>query len=124
MGARKEMPKRILRPKAEGVTIGWRKWQNDDLHDLQSSLKIMTTFLERKNAERISEKVNIHVLFWWGILKDRVHLDDGRVGKKMTLKCILTKYNSLYWLPLAQYEVHRCVTVNKVTNTHRNSLTK
>jgi hypothetical protein len=84
----------------------------------------MTTFFERKSAERMSEKVNIDTLFWWRNLKEGEHLDDGRVDKKTILKCILTKYNSLYWLPLAQYEAQRRGIVNKVTKTHRNSLTK
>jgi hypothetical protein len=71
----------------------------------------------------MSEKVYTHALFWWGNLKEREHLFDGGVDRKKILKCILTKYNSLHRLPLAQYDVQRCVIKNKVINTRR-ALTK
>jgi hypothetical protein len=71
----------------------------------------------------MSEKVYTHALFSWGNLKEREHLDDGGVDRKIILKCILTTYNSLYRLPLARYDVQRCVIMNKVINT-RLALTK
>ena len=70
----------------------------------------------------MSEKVYTHVLFWWRNLKEREPSDDGGVDRKI-LKWILTKYNSLYRFPLAQYDVQRCVIINKVINT-RWALTK
>jgi len=54
------MPKCILGPNTEGVTRGWRKWHNKELHDPQSSLNIINTSQDRKKAVRMSEKVHMH----------------------------------------------------------------
>jgi hypothetical protein len=58
---------RILGPKRDGVTEGWRKLHNEELHNLYSSPSIISIIKSRrmrwaKHVARMGEKRNMHRL--------------------------------------------------------------
>jgi hypothetical protein len=60
--------KRIFRPKRDGVTGGWRKLHNEELHNLYSSPRIIRIIKSRRlrwvgQLSRIGEKRNVYRLF-------------------------------------------------------------
>jgi hypothetical protein len=45
----------------------------------------------------------VHTGFWWGNLREEVHLEDSGVDRRIILKWILEKWDgSMYWIDLAQ----------------------
>jgi hypothetical protein len=48
----KRVLRRILGPKRDGVTGGWRKLHNEELHNLYSSLSIIIIIKSRRMSER------------------------------------------------------------------------
>jgi hypothetical protein len=58
---------RIFGPKRDGVTGGWRKLHNEELHNLYSSLNIIRIIKSRRmrwagHVARMGEKRNVYVL--------------------------------------------------------------
>jgi hypothetical protein len=59
--------RRIFGPKRDGVTGGWRKLHNEELHDLYSSPSIITIIKSKKmrwagHVARMGEKMNVYRL--------------------------------------------------------------
>jgi hypothetical protein len=59
--------RRIFGPKRDGVTGGWRKLHNEELHDLYSSLSIIRIIKSRRiswagHVARMGEKRNVYRL--------------------------------------------------------------
>jgi hypothetical protein len=47
----------------------------------------------------------VHAEFWWGDLRERVHLEDQGVNRRVILKCIFKKWDmeamtGMFWLRL------------------------
>jgi hypothetical protein len=60
--------RRIFAPKREGVTGGWRKLRNEELHNLYSSPSIIRIIKSRRmrwaeHVARMGEKRNVYSLF-------------------------------------------------------------
>jgi hypothetical protein len=60
--------RRIFGPKRDEVTRGWRKLQNEELHDLYSSSSIIRIIKSRRmrwagHVARMGEKINAYRLF-------------------------------------------------------------
>jgi hypothetical protein len=61
------MLRRIFGPKKDGVTGGWRKLHNEELHNLYSSPSIIRIIKSRRmrwagHVARMGEKMNVHRL--------------------------------------------------------------
>jgi hypothetical protein len=59
--------RRIFGPKRDGVTGGWRKLHNEELHNLYSSLNIIGIIKSRRmkwagHVARMGEKRNVYKL--------------------------------------------------------------
>jgi hypothetical protein len=62
------VPRRIFGPKMDGVTRGWRKLHNDELHNLYSSPSIIRIIKSRRmrragHVARMGEERNVYRLF-------------------------------------------------------------
>jgi hypothetical protein len=61
------VPRRIFGLKRDGVTRGWRKQRNEELHDLYSSPSIIRIIKSRSmrlagHVELMGEKINVYRL--------------------------------------------------------------
>jgi hypothetical protein len=84
----------IIREKTDDVTGGWTKMHNEELHNLHSSLNIITMFKSRKikwveHVERIGKIV--HVGFWSESQKGRNRQKNLDVGGRIILRWISAK---------------------------------
>jgi hypothetical protein len=84
--------RRIFGPKRDEVTGGWRKLQNEELHNLNYSTSIIRMIKSRRT--RWAGKVarmgrRMHVGYWWEMQKKRDHWEDEDVGGWTILKWIL-----------------------------------
>jgi hypothetical protein len=53
--------------------------------------------------------------FWWEVLKERDHLEDLGVGRRIILKWLFKKWGgSMDWIELAQVRDRWCAPVNLV----------
>jgi hypothetical protein len=72
--------RRILGPKRDGVTGGWRKLHNEELHNLSSSPSIIRLMKSRRMnwAGRVEYMVRrlMHIGFRYESQKDRDHYED------------------------------------------------
>jgi hypothetical protein len=69
------MLRRILGPKRDEVTVGWRKLHNEEFHNLYSSPSVIRMKKSRRmkwagHVARMGEK-RIHIWFSWENLKER-----------------------------------------------------
>jgi hypothetical protein len=69
------------------VTGQWRKIRNKELNDLYSSSNIVRLIISRrmKWAEHVAhmgERRGVY-RFWWGNLRERHHLEDTGVDRKI-----------------------------------------
>jgi len=42
--------------------------------------------------QHVSGRGEVHTVFWWGNLRERVHLEDPDVGRKIILRFIFRKW--------------------------------
>jgi hypothetical protein len=61
--------RRIFRPKRDGVTGGWRKLHNEELHNLYTSPSIIRIIKSRRmrwagHVARMGEKRNVCIAYW------------------------------------------------------------
>jgi hypothetical protein len=98
------MLSRILGPKRNKV-MGVRKLHNEELNNLYSSPNIVQAIKSRitRWAGHVWERGKMYTGFWWGNLKERDHLDDPGVDRRIILRWIFRKWDggaltSLIWL--------------------------
>jgi hypothetical protein len=75
------------------VTGGWRKPNNEELHNLYSSPSIIRVIKSRRmrlagHAARMG-RGGMHIGYWWGSQKKRDHWEDKDVDGWTILKLIL-----------------------------------
>jgi hypothetical protein len=85
--------RRIFGPKRDEVTGEWRKLHNGELHILYSSLDIIRQIKSRKmrwaeHAPRMGGGETC-TGFWWENLKEKDHLEDKGVDRRMGSKWTL-----------------------------------
>jgi hypothetical protein len=61
--------RRIFELKRDEMTRGWRKWHNEELHNLYSSLSIIRIIKSRRMAWAVHvlrmEAKKTHIGYWW-----------------------------------------------------------
>jgi hypothetical protein len=76
---------RIFGPKRDEVTGGWRKLQNEELHNLYSpsSIIIMNKSRRMRWAGHVPRmgRIEMHIGYWWESQKKRDHSEDRYVGR-------------------------------------------
>jgi hypothetical protein len=82
----------------EKVTGGLKKLLNEDLHYFCSSFNAICVYYmkEYEREKRVAHRRgrNIHIAFWFGILKEGEHLEDIEADGIVILKLICKKE---YW---------------------------
>jgi hypothetical protein len=96
---------RIFGPKRDEATGELRRLHNEELNDLYSSPSIIRVIKSRMRwAGHVARmrRGKVHTEFWWGILRERDHLEDLGVGGKIILKWIFKTWDGaltgLSWL--------------------------
>jgi hypothetical protein len=85
------VPRRIFGPKRGEVTGGWRKLDNEELHNLYSSpIRLMKSRRMRwaGHVPRIWRK-GMHIGYWWEIQKESEQEEDKDVGGWIILSRVL-----------------------------------
>jgi hypothetical protein len=87
---------RIFEAKRDEVVGGWRKLNNEGLHNLYCSPNIITFIKSRRmrwawDVARMGRR-GMHVGFWWGNREEDLDVDGVKI-----LKCILETYNEVLW---------------------------
>jgi hypothetical protein len=87
----------IVEPERDEVTGEWRKLQNEELNNLYSSPYIIRVLESRRmrwagHAARMGRGV-VHTGFWWGTLRESVHLEDPGVDGRIILRWIFRKWD-------------------------------
>jgi hypothetical protein len=84
----------LLRDEATGE---WRRLRNEELNDLYSSPNIIRAIksIRMRWAGHVAGmgKRAVHTGFWWGDLREGDYLRDPGVDGRITLKCILEKWD-------------------------------
>jgi hypothetical protein len=88
---------RIFGPKRDEVTGDWRKLQNEELHDLYSSSTIVRAIKSRimRLAWHVSRmgRGEAYTGFWWGNLRERVHLVETSLDRRIILRRIFKNWD-------------------------------
>jgi hypothetical protein len=89
------MLRRIFGPKRDEVTGGWRKLQNEELHNLYSSPSTIRLIKSRRmrwagHVARMGRR-GMHTGYWWESQKESDHWEDQDESGWTILKCILER---------------------------------
>ena len=103
--------KRILRKifgsKKDEVKGEWRKLHNEELNDLYCSPNIVRVIKPRiewmGHVARMG-RIEVYTGFWWGNLRERDHLGDPGVDRRIILRWIIKEVGcgGMDWIELAQ----------------------
>jgi hypothetical protein len=118
----KRVLRRIFRPKRDGVTGGWRKLHNEELHNLYSSPSIIRIMKSRRmrwvgHVARMGEKRNVYRLLL-GKPEGKRPLGRPRCRWIDNIKMDLLEIglSVVYWIGLAQDRYRWRALVNAVMN--------
>jgi hypothetical protein len=109
--------RRIFGPKRDGVTGGWRKLHNEELHSLYSSLSIIRIIKSRRmrwagHVARMGEKRNVYRLL--------VGKPEGRPRRRwidnIKMDLLERGVNVVDWIGLAQDRYSWRALMNSVMN--------
>jgi hypothetical protein len=96
--------RRIFGPKRDEVTREWTKLHNEEHYDLYSSPNIIRVIKSRRM--RWAEHValcgggEVHIVFWWGNLSERDHLEEPEVDGRIILEWVYGKWVGRAWTGL------------------------
>jgi len=54
---------------------------------------------------RVWERGEVYSGFWWGVLRERGHLEDPDLGGRLILKCIFWKWDVGIWTGLMRLRI-------------------
>jgi hypothetical protein len=101
----------IFAPKRDDVTGEWRKLHNKELNDLYSSPNIIRVIKWRMRClghlKHIWGREEAHTGFWWGNLRERDHLEDQGVDRRIILRWIFRKWDGGPWTGLIWFRMGR-----------------
>ena len=95
------MLRRISGPKRDGVTGEWRRLHNEELNDMYCSTNIVRVIKWRRmrwagHVARMG-RGEVRTGFWWGSPRERDHLEDLGVDRKVILELIFRKWDVRAW---------------------------
>jgi hypothetical protein len=101
----------IFRTKRDDITRKWRELHNEELSDLYSSPNSVRVFRSRRmrwagHVERVGEK-EVYAGIWWGNLKEREHLEDPGVDRRIILRGIFRKWDVGSWTGSSRFGIRR-----------------
>jgi hypothetical protein len=114
--------RRIFGPKTDEVTREWRKLHNEELNDLYSSTNIVRVIKSRRMrwAGHVAwmGRGKACTGFWWRNLRERDHLRDAGIDRKIILRCIFRSWDVgvMDWIELAQDKDRWRAILNAVMN--------
>jgi hypothetical protein len=87
------------------VTGDWRELDNEDINDMCSSRNIVRVIKSRRmrlegRVARMGEG-EAYTGFWWGTLRERVHLEDLDLDGRIILRWIFGKWDVGSWTGLS-----------------------
>jgi hypothetical protein len=92
------MLRRIFGPKRDEVIGEWRKLHNEEPNYLYYSINIIRAIKLRRirwvGHVAFMGREEVYRGFWWGNLRERGHLEDPGVERKIILKIIFGKWNA------------------------------
>jgi hypothetical protein len=93
--------RRIFGPKRDEVTGGWRKLQNEELHNLYSSPSIIRMIKSRRmrRAGHV-ERRGTHIAYWCKSQKERDHWEHQNIEGWTILKWISEREDGMVWIEL------------------------
>ena len=91
------MLRRVFGLKRDDVTREWRKLHNEELNDLCSSYSVVRAIKSRR-MRWVMYVVRmggggVYTGIWWGILRERDHLGDPGVDRRIILRWIFRKWD-------------------------------
>jgi hypothetical protein len=90
--------RRIFGPKRDGVIGEWRKLHNEEPNDLYYSINIIRVIKLRRircvGYVVCMGRGDVYRGFWWGNLRERCHLEDPDVERRIILKWIFGKWDA------------------------------
>jgi hypothetical protein len=95
------MLRRIFRPKWDEITREWRKLENEEFticthHQTLFRDKIKKKCDGRGMLHELREKRGVY-RFWWGNLRESVHLEDPAVDGRIILRWVFGKWDYGAW---------------------------
>jgi hypothetical protein len=114
--------RRIFGPKRDGMTEGWRKLHNEELHNLYSSPSMIRIIKSRRmrwvgHVARIGEKRNVYRLL---VGKPERKRPQGRPRRRwmgnIKMDLLEIGLSVVDWIGLAQYRYRWRALVNSVMN--------
>jgi hypothetical protein len=92
--------RRILGLKRDEVKAEWRKLHNEDLNDLYSSLNTVRVGIRWAGHVARMGRRDACIGFWWGNLRERVHLGYPGVDGRIIFQWIFSKWDVGIWTGL------------------------
>jgi len=90
--------RRIFGPKSDEVKGEWRKLHNEELHDMYSSSNIVREIKSRMRwVGHVAHTGEAYTGFWWGNMRERDHLEDPGIDKRIVLRWIFRKCDVRAW---------------------------
>ena len=97
--------RRIFGRKRDGATGEWRKLHNEELNDLYSSPNIVRVIKSRRMrwVGYVARKGESYTGFWWENLKERDHLEDLCIDRRILLRVDLqgVGWEGMDWMDMS-----------------------
>ena len=92
--------RRVFGPKRDEVTGEWRKLHNEELSDLYYIPNIVRVVKSRRMRweGHVARMGEVYKGFWWGNLRERDHLEDPGVERKIITRWIFPKLDVGDWI--------------------------
>jgi hypothetical protein len=100
--------RRVFGPRRDETTGEWRRLHSEELNNMCSSPNIIRVIKWRRvswagHGARMGKR-EVHTGFWWGNLREGVHLGDPGVDGRIILKWIFKKWD-VAWTGLSSLRI-------------------